>query len=56
MESVNESQASMSPPSKDETVWAMFCHLSTLLGFVFPFGNIVAPMVKSTAILLVSGL
>ncbi|HID38332.1 MAG TPA: DUF4870 domain-containing protein [Calditrichaeota bacterium] len=35
----------MSPPSKDETAWAMFCHLSTLLGFVFPFGNIVAPMI-----------
>ncbi len=45
MESVNESQESISPPSKDETMWAMFCHLSTLLGFVFPFGNIIAPMV-----------
>ncbi|HGY55308.1 MAG TPA: DUF4870 domain-containing protein [Caldithrix abyssi] len=35
----------MSPPGKDETMWAMFCHLSTLLGFVFPFGNIIAPMI-----------
>lgn len=45
MESANQSQASMSPPGKDETMWAMFCHLSTLLGFVFPFGNIIAPMI-----------
>ena len=45
MESVNESQESMSPPSKDETMWAMFCHLSTLIGFSIPFGNVIAPMI-----------
>jgi uncharacterized Tic20 family protein len=30
---------------KDERMWAMFCHLSALLGFIFPFGNIIAPLV-----------
>jgi uncharacterized Tic20 family protein len=29
----------------DETMWAMFCHLGGLFGFVFPFGNILAPLV-----------
>ena len=28
----------------DETMWAMFCHLGGLFGFVFPFGNILAPL------------
>ncbi len=31
--------------SKDERTWALFCHLSALALFVFPFGNIVAPLV-----------
>jgi uncharacterized Tic20 family protein len=26
-------------------MWAMFCHLSGLAGYVFPFGNIIAPLV-----------
>jgi len=26
-------------------VWCMFCHLSALLGLMFPFGNIVGPLV-----------
>lgn len=29
----------------DETMWAVFCHLGGLFGFVFPFGNILAPLV-----------
>lgn len=31
--------------SKDEQNWAMACHLSALVGFVIPFGNIVGPLV-----------
>jgi uncharacterized Tic20 family protein len=31
--------------TKDERTWAMLCHLSTLAGFVIPFGNIVGPLV-----------
>ncbi len=34
----------VTPPVKsDENMWAMFCHLGGLFGFVFPFGNIIAP-------------
>ena len=32
-------------PSKDARMWAMFCHLGGLAGFVFPFGNIVLPLI-----------
>ena len=32
-------------PSKDEKMWAMLCHVSTIIGFVIPFGNILAPLV-----------
>jgi uncharacterized Tic20 family protein len=31
--------------TKDERMWAMFCHLSALTLFIIPFGNIIAPMV-----------
>jgi uncharacterized Tic20 family protein len=32
--------------SKDERTWAMFSHLSALVGyFVVPFGNIIAPLI-----------
>ncbi len=33
------------PPSNEEKQWAMFAHLSQLLGFVIPFGSILAPLV-----------
>jgi hypothetical protein len=29
----------------DENMWAMFCHLGGLFGIVFPFGNIIVPLV-----------
>ena len=25
--------------------WAMFCHLSALVGFIIPFGNIIGPLI-----------
>jgi uncharacterized protein len=31
--------------SKDEKMWGMFCHLSGLAGLIFPFGNIIGPLV-----------
>ena len=31
--------------NKDENMWAMFCHLSALVGFVIPFGNIIGPLI-----------
>ena len=35
-------QAASSP---DERTWAMFCHLSTLAGWIIPFANLIAPLV-----------
>ena len=32
-------------PSAEAKQWAMFAHLSALLGFLIPFGSIVAPLV-----------
>lgn len=32
-------------PGTIERQWAMFAHLSSLFGLVFPFGNIVGPLV-----------
>lgn len=31
--------------STDETNWGMFAHLSALLGFLIPFGNVIGPLV-----------
>lgn len=33
------------PARSDENMWAMFCHLSTFAGFIFPFGNIIGPLI-----------
>jgi len=32
-------------PSADERQWAMFSHLSALIGLIIPFGSIVGPLV-----------
>ncbi len=37
--------AKATPENREERMWAMFCHLSGLVGFIFPFGNIIAPLV-----------
>jgi len=37
--------AKATPENRDERMWAMFCHLSGLAGFIFPFGNIIAPLI-----------
>jgi len=31
--------------TKDERTFGMFCHLSTLIGFLVPFGNFLGPLV-----------
>lgn len=31
--------------SKDERMWGMLCHISAFAFFVFPFGNILGPLV-----------
>jgi len=38
---VNESNLQ---PTKDERTWAMLAHISAVAGFVFPFGNIIGPL------------
>lgn len=30
--------------TKDERMWAMIAHLSAVVGFVIPFGNVIAPL------------
>lgn len=45
METQNETSNNIAPENKDEKLWAMLCHLSALAGFVFPFGNIIAPLI-----------
>lgn len=30
---------------KDVRTWSMLCHLAALIGFVFPFGNIMGPLI-----------
>jgi len=37
--------AKATPENREERMWAMFCHLSGLAGFIFPFGNIIAPLI-----------
>ena len=37
--------AEISAISKDERVWALLCHISAFACFVFPFGNIIAPLI-----------
>ena len=32
-------------PTPDERTWGMFCHLSSLSGHFFPFGNVIGPLV-----------
>jgi uncharacterized protein len=33
------------PTNRDQNMWAMFCHLSALAGFVIPFGHVLGPLV-----------
>ena len=30
---------------RDERTWGMLCHFSAFGGFIFPFGNILAPLI-----------
>lgn len=36
---------SMQEISKDDRMWAMFCHLAAIVGLVVPFGHIIGPLV-----------
>jgi len=43
--SVGEIPSVTTRAKSDETMWAMFCHLGGLFGFIFPFANILAPLI-----------
>ena len=43
--SEEQSQQIESQPNKDERTWAMLSHFSALCIFIFPFGNILAPLI-----------
>jgi len=32
-------------PSNEEKQWALFAHLSALIGFIIPFGSIIGPLI-----------
>jgi len=32
-------------PLQQARTWAMFCHLSALVGFLIPFGNVIGPLI-----------
>jgi uncharacterized Tic20 family protein len=36
---------SSSSPSAEEKQWALFAHLSALIGFIIPFGSIIGPLI-----------
>src|ERR687888_152596 len=45
MEHVRTGAPQGSIPSSQERAWAMLCHVSAYLGFFFPFGNVLGPLV-----------
>ncbi|TBU92609.1 DUF4870 domain-containing protein [Phytopseudomonas dryadis] len=39
------SQPPVPTPSQSARQWAMLCHFAAALGFVFPFGNLIGPLI-----------
>ena len=42
---MSDEQALLPKPSQKVRQWAMFCHLSALLGIWIPFGNLIGPLI-----------
>ncbi|EKT4465357.1 DUF4870 domain-containing protein [Pseudomonas juntendi] len=42
---MNEPDLPITPPNAEIRQWAMFCHLSALLGLVVPLGHLLGPLV-----------
>ena len=42
---MSDSNLSITPPNAEIRQWAMFCHLSALLGLVVPLGHLLGPLV-----------
>ena len=45
MNDIDPTTTNASGISAEERQWAMFAHLSALIGFIIPFGNIIGPLV-----------
>ena len=41
----DEPLAPQSTPGPEARQWAMFCHFAAFLGLVFPFGNLLGPLI-----------
>ena len=42
---MSDKQDVLPKPSQEIRQWAMFCHLSSFLGSVFPFGSLLGPLI-----------
>ena len=42
---MSDQQELLPKPSQEVCQWAMFCHLSALLGIWIPFGNLIGPLI-----------
>ncbi|WP_434559949.1 DUF4870 domain-containing protein [Pseudomonas sp. Z5-35] len=42
---MSDEQVLLPQPGKEARQWAMFCHLSALLGIFIPFGSLIGPLV-----------
>ncbi|WP_439850207.1 DUF4870 domain-containing protein [Pseudomonas syringae] len=42
---MSDSQPPIHQPGQTACQWAMLCHLSALLGMLFPFGNLLGPLI-----------
>ena len=42
---IDDAQVPQTQPSQTARQWAMFCHFAAFLGLVFPFGNLLGPLI-----------
>jgi uncharacterized Tic20 family protein len=42
---MSDSQLPLPKPGSQIRQWAMFCHLSAFFGLIFPFGNLLGPLI-----------
>ncbi len=42
---MSDSQLPLPKPSSEIRQWAMFCHFAAFFGLIFPFGNLLGPLI-----------
>jgi len=42
---MSDSQLPLPKPSPEIRQWAMFCHFASFFGLIFPFGNLLGPLI-----------